>query len=955
MHNAIRKLIALAFALSACAFNAVAATSITVSHGTGGPGNTVSIPLSWSSDSNSQTFQFDIQYDASLFSNVSIGDCVQQLLALGQNGSLCAIVDITGGLGSGTDAVRILAFGFPPSAIPSGDIGTLGFTIATDAPEVLTPLSISQPVVGDETDYTLNDGSIDIVAVGPPVASLAVGEYTALQDEFVTSSTSWTTGGSAIGTFHIVDFDIEYDAAQFSSVGLTNCVQTATNLGMDSSTCSIIDVSGGIGSGVDAVRIHIESSSGLAFDGPEIGQIEWQIASQAATGQTPLSIVRLSHDAPTVPAVTDGSIIITSTDPPLVTLTLSNPTAMPGATTTMNVYLDVEGSATTTLTAINFDVCFDSSIIASIDYSHCLDGAIAQGQNFSACGIHPENLCSDGPWDTTLRFFSVSTIPHPFVSGELGAIELNISSAATSGVSVLKLENIYFSEDPPAVLNHGSVTITTAPVLTWQPDSGEVDLLNAEIGQQTSSQTVSYTESGQTDVELQSCVISGPDAAAFNLQASATLPHLMPGGSGISADLDLLCQPDHFGDHTAQLSCDVTDPLSGDALVERKAWSLKCFGNVPNYSSSPVGSGNNIVLSAHINGTATHQETVLNPNNGATSQLNIISVTSTGDPEIQVSGGTGTIAPDDPGINFNANCATEVVGNYSGGVNVQSNDTFHFPPDGIISYTVSCDVLPAADLTISLSEDIDPAIPGETVTYTFEVENQGPATANNLLIQLQTAPEVEVESIGIDGGSCAPILDRWECSLGSLLSSARVSGNLNASLNQPGSIAVEASVSADELDPESNDNSVSELTQVALSADSDAKIVGCSTIQPPVSEVVLGAVVRNSGPTHAVDLTVEIAFSAGIDLIAIDPEMPECQLNPDMLSCQFSVLSSGEQKIWRMSTSVNSTQASEQVTMLLLSASDPNASNDSDTLTLKLVDNLIKAGSFEAFVNCQPF
>lgn len=943
------KIFAGIFLLSSSCF---ATTEIMLGNATGGPGNTVQIPISWTSDAGSQSLQFDVQYDASLFSAIDTSRCVEQMLNAGYSGSQCATVDISGGIGDGIDAIIILVFGIPPSVLPSGSIGQLSFTIDLAAPTGIADLQISSPVVEGETVYNFTHGSIDVIAVGPPEATLSVGDYSALQGGNVSSTIAWSTGGSAVSTFNNIEFDIEYPASQFSSMDLSQCVSTALTSGMDDSQCSIVDVSGGIGSGVDAIHYKISSSSGAFFDGPDFGVIAWNIASQANPGTTLLMIKNLIHNTSTNVTLLDGSIAITSTQPPLVTLSIDHVTGPLTSTVTAGIDIQVEGSATTNLEAIQFDICYDSQVIDAVELTHCVDGAISQGQNISLCSIMETNPCSEGPWDTGIRFISTSFSPHAFVSGSIGSFDLHIASNAGIGVSPLKIENIFLSEDPPDILNHGSVTVTTAPAISWSPDQATIALGSADSGTMTPAQSLTYTESGLSDVVLESCDLSGPDSAAYNLQSLVTLPHLMTGGLAESGQIDIACTPQHFGDHNASLMCSINDPLSGNVLVEQKVWALGCFGNTPNYASLPAGANQPLMISTSTGNSTSLLEEISNIDMGTTANLEILSMTISGDSEIQLVESTGTITPDGNLIPISLSCLSQQPGSFNASVDVQTNDTFHFPPVGLIQYPVSCNVAPEADVSIQLFDNVDPALPNETVTYTFIIDNSGPDVATQVAVTMIPSTNMQVDLVEFGGVPCSENSGNWECFASSLAASSQLSGTMTAHSNSAGLMVVDATVVTNETDPVAN-NSAHEETTVELQADLDVQVSSCNDLVEQGESTKVGVMLSSNGPTEMENVIFDVTLSPNLQLSTLLPALAECTQSIRGFHCSFPLINPSDRYIWELDVVAGMLVSEEFISVQVQSSNDPDSLNDSDSAVLVVTNDILYNGTFEGFINCQ--
>jgi len=112
------------------------------------------------------------------------------------------------------------------------------------------------------------------------------------------------------------------------------------------------------------------------------------------------------------------------------------------------------------------------------------------------------------------------------------------------------------------------------------------------------------------------------------------------------------------------------------------------------------------------------------------------------------------LAADSPTTSGRATVVIEIMANEAMDINNVANavsdtldpDTTNNQAEGSISVTA------LADLGLSKSDDPDPVIAGEVLTYTLEVTNDGPSTAVNVLIEDVLPAGVTINSISATGG-----------------------------------------------------------------------------------------------------------------------------------------------------------------------------------------------------------
>ena len=145
---------------------------------------------------------------------------------------------------------------------------------------------------------------------------------------------------------------------------------------------------------------------------------------------------------------------------------------------------------------------------------------------------------------------------------------------------------------------------------------------------------------------------------------------------------------------------------------------------------------------------------------------------------------------------------------------VESNENELVPGDNTVSETT--DVVRAADLEVTKSDDSDPIVPGGTLTYTIVVTNNGPSDASDVVL-IDTLPAgVEYVSHTTPAGVTCTVTGAVICT----------KANMDAGHSNTMTITVEvvadagstltntATVDANENDPDTGNNTVTEDTAV---------------------------------------------------------------------------------------------------------------------------------------------
>lgn len=122
-----------------------------------------------------------------------------------------------------------------------------------------------------------------------------------------------------------------------------------------------------------------------------------------------------------------------------------------------------------------------------------------------------------------------------------------------------------------------------------------------------------------------------------------------------------------------------------------------------------------------------------------------------------------------------------------------------------------------ADLSIVKQDNVDPVTPGGSITYTLTVTNNGPSNAQNVMVTdaLPAGMTLIDAAVAVPGMSCANSSGSVTCSVGNLptMAAATISLQVSAPMTA-GMITNTATVTADQIDDQSANDSDSETTEV---------------------------------------------------------------------------------------------------------------------------------------------
>ena len=175
-------------------------------------------------------------------------------------------------------------------------------------------------------------------------------------------------------------------------------------------------------------------------------------------------------------------------------------------------------------------------------------------------------------------------------------------------------------------------------------------------------------------------------------------------------------------------------------------------------------------------------------------------------------------------------------------------------------------VVAGTSADVSLSKTLDTVGPyhsGQTISYTLTVANAGPSAATN--VQVSDTP-FNLTITSVSGGGCAAM----PCTIASLAAGANAVITVNATIAAAGSFDNIASVTANDPDPNSGNNSDTTDNGGFASASADVS----TTITAAPDPVLAGAsityqiTVTNAGPDQAGAIHMEFPLPPGTTFVS---------------------------------------------------------------------------------------
>jgi uncharacterized repeat protein (TIGR01451 family) len=248
----------------------------------------------------------------------------------------------------------------------------------------------------------------------------------------------------------------------------------------------------------------------------------------------------------------------------------------------------------------------------------------------------------------------------------------------------------------------------------------------------------------------------------------------------------------------------------------------------------------------------------------------------------------------------------------------------------VAATTYTCNVTnsAAADVVLEKSAAPSPVVPGEDVTFSLKVTNNGPSTAVAQSITDDLPDEVTFSSAS---PGCNEASGTVTCAAGDLAAgasqtftiTARVASSLNECLRNT------ATTAGSTFDPNTSNNSSTICTPIeGRSNIAITKAASAATVSPG-GQVMYTLVVRNNGPSDDPGVLVSDPLNAGLALVSAQPSQGTCTTTNNVVACDLGALRDGGSAQVLVTANVTATSGCIPNTARVQgSHEDPNADNN---------------------------
>ena len=246
---------------------------------------------------------------------------------------------------------------------------------------------------------------------------------------------------------------------------------------------------------------------------------------------------------------------------------------------------------------------------------------------------------------------------------------------------------------------------------------------------------------------------------------------------------------------------------------------------------------------------------------------------------------------------------------------------------------------PKADLSVTLTDNVDPVVQGDAVEYRVRVDNAGPNTATGVTV----ATTVPADATVAAASGCSQAAAVVTCAVGDLASGTSATRVLTVTHGSTGAKTVTSVVDSPVADPDASDDSASQTTTVeAKPAPQGADLSVSVSAAPSATSFVsvpYTVTVSNAGPVAAEGVSLELEVDPAWSAITRPTGCPQTMFPVTKVTCSLGTLAAGASATRVMGVSWG--EAGNRTVKATVAGSgpvDPVAANNTETETTTVSD-----------------
>lgn len=575
-----------------------------------------------------------------------------------------------------------------------------------------------------------------------------------------------------------------------------------------------------------------------------------------------------------------------------------------------------------------------------------------------------QGSCAHAAGTVTCNIGSVSAF-----AGINVAIVTNPTTATPSAATSARISSNETDSNPGNNVAFDSVTIL-APSADMRMNSLTHSPESPTIGAgQNITYTINVSNSGPSDAtgvvvtdtlpSSMTFVSASPSFCVFQVATNTVTCNVGSLGRFGGASISIVATPSTPGifTDTASVVANESDPITANNsladqvnIVAANA-DLRINSVTHSPGSITLGAGQNLTFFSQIFNSGPSDSTAVTFTETLPPSFTFVSA-SPGACVYQIT--TATVTCNFSGIARSTSVSINVVvtptsvGVFSTNVNVSGSETDPNTANNGGSDSLTVNAANADLQVLSLSRSADPPRVGQNFTYSVTAFNNGPSDATGV-VMTDTLPS-GVTFVLVTPGlpTCSPSGGMVVCNFGNLARSAAVNATITVNPTTAGLLVDTASVSGDQPDSNSGNNSKQDRTTATTGppAPGDADIRTTITHSPDPfrqgsdQNIQYSITVNNSGPATATEVTLTDTLPAGVTFVAatVSPAIQgNCNQAAGTVTCALNTLTifqSATVTIYVRPTSTGNISNSVSATA---TQNDPNPGNNTSVDTLAVL------------------
>jgi uncharacterized repeat protein (TIGR01451 family) len=236
------------------------------------------------------------------------------------------------------------------------------------------------------------------------------------------------------------------------------------------------------------------------------------------------------------------------------------------------------------------------------------------------------------------------------------------------------------------------------------------------------------------------------------------------------------------------------------------------------------------------------------------------------------------------------------------------------------------------DLALASAAPANPVPVGVASSYGYTVSNKGPFDATGVTVRLQLPSTAQQVSATANGGTCTVTAGAVICSFAVLRTATSAAVTLTATAPSVGSFSVVGSVTGDQPDPDTTNNTLTSKATIAMVADDAVKATGTATAQ--VGDAVTYTLsASNAGPDTASATQLVFQLAAGITFGSVSSTLGTCSAAASTITCNLGDLPASSPVTVTVTGTAASAGAQKSTATLTTSATDLVSTNNTAAAT----------------------